>query len=389
MLNHARKKAMGGISEEQNRHRTSFLNDPDSIRQSRVVGNQEVFQIWKLLPAVQHLPEEMLAKMSVATLFQLNSALAKESKLASKLGPAAKLSSNLQQIMQNPSVVSAGLDDRKTKIHSSRFDLGGLCCSNQEAWLQAKSSIPQEGVTAVGCYDMDSIGCGGCVTPKGWLELHNPGSTELKLKYFYMPNVGSCASSGKRVSVEDGSDAISIGDSMKEIADMEGFRSALNAAREALASALPWNRSISAILGFMLNSNYCQADLHGNLRRASILSEFVDYVFSRNAMNWSNNQAFLSTDELTHVWSTWKGKRAFSIMASSSSDKASKEKPFKPVKREKDDICRKFNMPQGCPLKEEDCKTTFGLKLRHVCNAYLSGQKGKKCEKNHPRMDHK
>jgi len=265
--------------------------------------------------------------------------------------------------------------------------LGGLACSNQEAWLQAKASISQEGILAIGCYDMDSIGCGGCVTPKAWLELHNPGSQELKLKHFYMPNVGSCASSSKRVSVEDGSDAISIGDSMKEIADMEGFRSAINAAREAMTSVFPWNRSISAILGFLSNNNYCQSDLHGNIRRASILSEFVDYVFSRNAMNWSNGLPFLSTDELSHVWSTWKGKRAFTIM--SSAPEKSKERQPKPAKREKDDICRKYNTPGGCPAKEEDCKTVFGLKLRHVCNSFLAGQKGKKCEKSHPRMDHK
>jgi len=105
-------------------------------------------------------------------------------------------------------------------------------------------------------------------------------------------------------------------------------------------------------------------------------------------MNWSNNQAFLTTDELSHVWSTWKGKRAFSIMASAS-DKGSKEKPAKMAKREKDDICRKYNTPQGCPAKEEDCRTVFGLKLRHVCNSFLAGQKGKKCEKNHTRMEHK
>jgi len=385
-----RQKAIDAIAEEQSRHRSSFLKDPDSsqIQLNRPGGNQDSIQIWKLLPAIQHLPEEMLSKMSVAMLFQLNSALAKESKLASKLGPAAKLASNMQQLQQSPSVVNSGLDDRKNKIHTSRFTLGGLCCSNQEAWLQAKGSLSQEGVVAIGCYDMDSIGCGGCVTPKGWLELHNPGSIELKLKHFYMPNVGSCASTGKRVSVEDGSDAINIGDNMKEIADMEGFRSALNAAREAMTSALPWNRSISAILGFMNNNNYCQADLQGNGCRASILTEFVDYIFSRNAMNWSNNQAFLTTDELSHVWSTWKGKRAFSIMASAS-DKGNREKPAKTAKKEKDDICRKYNTPQGCPAKEEDCRTVFGLKLRHVCSSFLAGQKGKKCEKNHTRMEHK
>jgi len=335
----------------------------------------------------------MLDGLSDANIFSLNAALTKEMKIAHKQGAAAKLAANMQQLAQNPVRVEPGLDDRKTKISSSRFTLGGLCCSNQEAWLHGKSHIGQDGILAIGCYDMDSIGCGGCVTPKGWLELHNPGSTELKLKHFYMPNVGSAASAGKRVSVEDGSDAINIGDSMKEIADMEGLRSALNAAREAMCSVMPWNRSISAILGFFCNNNFCQADLQGNIRRAAILAEFVDYVLSRNAMNWSNSLAFLTTDDLTHVWNTWRSKRTYSIMSSvldKSSRESSRGPPSKfPRKQEKDDICRQYNSTQGCPKKTEDCKTPFGFKLRHVCNVFLQGGKGKRCEKDHPRKDHK
>ena len=64
---------------------------------------------------------------------------------------------------------------------------------------------------------------------------------------------------------------------------MAGFKSALHIAGEAMHSALPWNRSISALQGFMVNSNYCQADLGQNTRRAAILTEFSDYVFGRNA----------------------------------------------------------------------------------------------------------
>jgi hypothetical protein len=77
---------------------------------------------------------------------------------------------------------------------------------------------------------------------------------------------------------------------------MDAFRAALNTAREVMAVALPWNRSISAIAGFMLNSNYCSADLLKNMNRAAILTEFVDYSFQRNALNWVNRQPFLSTD---------------------------------------------------------------------------------------------
>ena len=50
----------------------------------------------------------------------------------------------------------------------------------------------------LGNYNLEAIGCGGCVTPKGWAELHNPASQELKLKWFHLPNVGSGSSSSKR-----------------------------------------------------------------------------------------------------------------------------------------------------------------------------------------------
>ena len=68
-----------------------------------------------------------------------------------------------------------------------------------------------------GNYDLEAIGCGGCVTPKGWAELHNPASQELKLKWFHLPNVGGGSSSGKRGEGED------AGENLKEIADLISF----------------------------------------------------------------------------------------------------------------------------------------------------------------------
>ena len=110
--------------------------------------------------------------------------------------------------------------------------------------------IGEEGVLALGNYDLEAIGCGGCVTPRGWAELRNPASQELKLKWFHLPNVGGRSSSSKRGEREEG------GENFKEIADLDSFKVALNTAREAPTSALPWNRSISAIVGLMVNTGY-------------------------------------------------------------------------------------------------------------------------------------
>ena len=124
---------------------------------------------------------------------------------------------------------------------------------------------------------------------------------------FHLPNVGNSGLPNKKS--QDGEE----GDSLKEIADLESLKSALNTAREAMASALPWNRSIGAIMELMVNSSYMQEDLGGNPRRAAILTEFTDYVLGRNALNWENCQPFLTTDELSHVWCNWKGKRGIML----------------------------------------------------------------------------
>ena len=232
----------------------------------------------------------------------------------------------------------------------------------------------------LGNYNLEAIGCGGCVTPKGWAELHNPASQELKLKWFHLPNVGSGSSSSKRREGED------TGESSKEIGDLESFKIVLNTARKGLTSALPWNRNISAIVRLMLNTSYMQEDLGGNSKRAAILTEFVDYVFSRNALNWENNQSFLSTDELSHVWANWKGKRGVSSGSAKASDKSKKDKEGDSKKKIQGDICKFFNT-KGCKHQsDKECKTLFGKVLRHVCNKYLSG--GRVCQKDHCRVDH-
>ena len=82
------------------------------------------------------------------------------------------------------------------------------------------------------------------------MEIHNPASQELKLKFFHLPNVANSGLPNKKG--EDGEG----GDSLREIADLESYKVALFTAREAMASALPWNRSISAVMGLMVNTNY-------------------------------------------------------------------------------------------------------------------------------------
>ena len=378
-------------SKQRARHPSNFsklgglaalLADPDEEELEEEQQGKEDWQVWRLLPHLQGLPEAMLSKLPMSALFQLNTALGKEQKSTEKLGTNTKLAMNMQNLIKKPTQVEGGRDNRKSVLHPARF-LGGTCCSNTALWLEAKKVLGEKGTTPLGNYDLDSLGCGGSVTPKGWQEIHNPASQELKLKLFHLPNVANSGMQAKRVNLDGGEDGLSIGDSLKEISDLDSFKMALNTMREAMSSALPWNRSISAIVGLMMNTNYMQEDLGGNLKRSVILTEFTDYVLGRNALSWENGQPFLTTDELSHVWANWKGKRG-GYFSSKYSEKT--KKGGIQDKRVLSDVCRKYNTGDCPHQKDKDCKSSWGKTLRHVCNKFVAG--GKICGKDHSRKDH-
>jgi hypothetical protein len=362
----------------QNNQFLQSIEDPDESMSGEGGGSAE---IWKLLPHLSGVAESTLRSLPLSAIFQLNLALQRESKCTAKQSVNARLAHNAQQLLTCPTRVPEGLDNRKTILHSSRF-LGGPSCSNVELWLQSKRALAERPALPLGNYDLDSVGCGGCVTPKGWMELQNPASQELRLKQFYLPNVGGAGLAARKVSLTDGEEALSIGDNLKDIADMEGVRAALNTAREAMHSAQPWNRSISAIIGFMTNNNYLQEDLLNNPKKAQVVVEFVDYVFGRNALNYENDQGFLTSDDLTQVWANWKGKRSVLFA------KPDRPGPKKDPKQErKNNICRRWNYGDCKEQAKSECKSFYGTTLRHVCNFPLRG--GKFCEKNHTKKDHK
>ena len=380
-LNKSMAEASKAAATVKNRHTGNFTSrllgssmaDPDK-EEDDSDGEGGELELWRLLPQLKVLPEAMLKKLPLSAMFQLNAALTKEKKTTEKMGVNSKLAKNAKQLARCPVSVEKGQDNRKDMLHPARF-LGGASCALTDQWAAARKIIGEEGVLPLGNYDLDAVGCGGSVTPKGWLEIHNPASQELKLKWFHLPNVANSNLSSKKQEGED--------ESVKEIADLESFRTALNTAREALASALPWNRSISAVVGLMVNTNYFQEDLGGNAKRAAILTEFVDYVFGRNALNWENQQPFLTTDELVHVWSNWRSKRGIS---NKPTEKVKKEKDGDNKKKLQADICRLYNT-KTCKFQgDKECKTPWGRTLRHVCNKYMPA--GKICMKEHSRADH-
>ena len=100
------------------------------------------------------------------------------------------------------------------------------------------------------------MGLGGHVTTRGWIELHDPSSTNLTLKLFNIKNVSNTTRSLQHFTLADSDGILNTGESMSDITDLDAFKTAMRAAEVAQMFALPWNRSILAINGFLLSSDY-------------------------------------------------------------------------------------------------------------------------------------
>ena len=205
--------ARTAVNSVTSRHTSSFgkrsilevLDDPDEEDGEELADECSELQLWKLLPQLRELPEALVKKLPLSAMFQLNSALAKERKTSNNLGVNTRLAHNAKKLARCPLSIPSGQDNRKELLHPARF-LGGASCSLAEQWSAARAAVGKEGVTALGNYDLDSVGCGGSITPKAWLELHNPASQELKLKFFHLPNVANSGLSSKKTDEEEGGD---------------------------------------------------------------------------------------------------------------------------------------------------------------------------------------
>ena len=178
--------------------------------------------------------------------------------------------------------------------------------------MQDILSVPT--VVPLSSYDMEAIGLSGCVTTRGWYELHDPASTSLSLKLFRSTNVGNSTSSTKRLKLADSDGVINVVDNLQEIADLADFQTVLQAVSKAAAFAVPWNHSFNAIEGFLHATNFCAAELAHRPNRAALLTSFVNHVFGINTKKWSSDVVFLRAEELRSCWLAFFGTRSASVL---------------------------------------------------------------------------
>ena len=411
-------------------------------------SNYNANHIRQLVPLLANMTDEYLLQQPVDAIYRL----AREEKQAEATkaakGTEVRLHHNFKKAVENP-VYLEGYDNRANHLHPARF-LPGAGVPVQNLWLEARRLWGQDGVDAIGNYDLEALGCSGCVTSRGWELLHKPGSPELSLKMFTVSNMGHMASGGKTISLT-GEDGITVHENLKDFSDMAEFKLAVRNLKVAAQLAAPWNLSFAVIDGFLQANDYMEGKLDG-VKKATVLTGFVDHVFQTNAAAWVQEAPFLDSAKLMAVWNSWWGARKSKVKAEadtqpknqSNNNSSGKGKGNNKQQQSgrgffqrggfgggrggfgsghggfggghggfgggqggfgggqnlkfngppsESNICKRFN-EKGCYNHWSNCvlSTSGGpIKLYHFCNMMVKkdGGKSELCLGKHPRVDHK
>jgi hypothetical protein len=367
----ARASASRDANAQQTVHRSA---DDSGIRPSQL-SDTDIETLRNRFPILAELSTGFIRGLSATELLSLERASFKQRESERYKDAEEKLATNRVNLGQACSEIKAGQDDRWSKLHESRF-LPGAGCSATKLWLSARETIGLNGHPAISTYDMQAVGLAGFVTARGWCELANPSSAKMSVKMF---NINNCAArtSGSRSKPDE--------DDLADFAEVGEFIVALRAMRSAMAFVMPWNMSIAALEGFLINSRFCRDEIGGLEKQASILTSFADYVISENANRWRNIEPFITAGELRAVWNSFFSARPQSALAK----KPSGVKQWKGNRSQKKqflDVCFAWNRGQ-CAKAAGSCFSRMGTPLRHVCDFKADVNEPMKiCAENHQRV---
>ena len=384
-------------SEEASRTRHGFHSSSDPAAQAffrpygpttSQLSDQDVASLRKKFKFLADFSDQFIKSTPYDALLKTETTAIKISDHEKNKAISSRLSSNRDDLASTFTEILAGQDNRWDTLHASRF-LPGAACLASKMWLRAREVLGPKGHIPVSTYDMNCVGLGGFVSKRGWVELHDVGSDNLSLKLF---NINGC---GNKVSSSSSSSPSSDSSEFKDISELGEFKLAIRAAREALSFVHPWNKSISAIEGFLLQTNFCNTDLTGVDKPAVILTQFVDYILGENADRWRGHESFMNTGLLKGAWDAFFGAKPASSLqkskpssSSSSQNQAQKGRGNHPLYSNNnskfDDICRMFNCGK-CAKPKGTCTTKSGIPLRHICSWRSDPAKPETvCGKDHP-----
>ena len=124
-----------------------------------------------------------------------------------------RLASNKAGLLTKFYEVKAGRDNRCAELHPARY-LPGAACSAVRQYITARDVLGLSAPPPLGCYDMNAVGMGGFVQPRGWLELGSTGSSKLKISQF---NINNVTRSSKSTDADSGAEMKSVGEFIKAI----------------------------------------------------------------------------------------------------------------------------------------------------------------------------
>jgi hypothetical protein len=195
------------------------------------------------------------------------------------------------------------------------------------------------------------------------VTLANPGEPTVSINMF---SIGNCSRGAGRSEAED--------DNLKEIGELADLKCALRVMREALSFIYPWNKSVAVLESYLISCNFCQQDLDGIEKPASILTQFVDFILRENSNRWRGREVFVTFGEMKSNWDAFFSSRPAAMKIKSkkltvSSNSSSGGKSSQSINSSMfwDDMCVMFNLGR-CSKPQGQCKTKKGRVLRHCCN---------------------
>jgi hypothetical protein len=405
--------------------------DPAQENAPSLITDKDLAALRGYLPNLKSFSDSLLKSMDMQAILNLNASVsggstgsspasfhASGQSSSSNHDPSVKMARILESLQENPIVVPEGTDNRITDLHPARF-LPGYVTNAKKVWLMAREHFGLDGLEPLASYDMATRGLGGCVTPRGWLELHNPGSHNIRLNQFCASNMSTSEVVSKKFTLSDSDGAVCIGDNMKEILDMSAFQHAVRVLVAAANAVMPWNQSFAALDGFLQATNYGAAELAGKPDRVDKLVRFVNYVLGLNATAWQQKEPFLSTGELKHEFGTWYLTQAGTSLVATTAGQSQQQAqqkgknwgwkkknsggiiqlpaPFNPSMPPPAQsatfqlpsgfvtICKNYNAGR-CHSPGPQCKLASGSDAWHICNARTA--QNTICKKPHPAYLH-
>ncbi len=207
------------------------------------------------------------------------------------------------------------------------------------------------------------------MSTKGCYFLHDPGSPHLTIKYFLASNFNITVKSITHSSSAELS-TLSVEDQLAEPSSFAELQQALISATLAQHIITPWNYSISALLGFMSSSRFCQASYQTgwNTERVTMLRRFIDRVFTVNASHWRSKLPFLTASEIGMLWQNWVlqiGGMAPPPAAAAAPNRGFNPSPRKQEQRMTYNTSRFANMPPRAGCETSAAVSTPPRAARH------------------------